>query len=141
MNLTTRRGLAGRMVGFHLTLIVMVLLATPGLAAEHTKDSLETVKKNVAAGDAILLDVREQSEWNSGHLKAAKLAPLSKMRTAKTLAELLKTLPKDKVIYAHCKSGGRCLIAADVLEAEGFQVKALKPGYQELVKAGFEAAE
>ena len=31
-------------------------------AADHTKDTLDTVKKNIAEGKAVLLDVREKSE-------------------------------------------------------------------------------
>jgi rhodanese-related sulfurtransferase len=108
-------------------------------SAEHTKDSLETVKKTLSDGKAILVDVREQSEWDDGHLKDAKLLPLSKLKDAK--ADDLKELPKDKVIYLHCAAGGRCLKAAEALEKLGFQVKALKPGYQDLLKNGFEPAK
>ena len=45
-------------------------------AQEHTKDSLDTVKKALAAKKAVLLDVREKSEWDAGHLKDARLLPL-----------------------------------------------------------------
>lgn len=123
-----------------LALSMLSALPQHGSAAEHTQDSLKTVQKNLGAGKAILLDVRELAEWNRGHLKAARLAPLSAMRTSKSLKEISAKLPKDKVIYTHCKSGGRCLIAADLLEAEGFKVRALKPGYQQMLKAGFEKA-
>ncbi len=37
--------------------------------AGHTTDSLETVKSRLEAKEAVLLDVRETSEWNEGHLK------------------------------------------------------------------------
>ncbi len=38
---------------------------------EFTKDSLSVVKKNVAEGKAILVDVRDLVEWNSGHVRDA----------------------------------------------------------------------
>ncbi|MEO2036440.1 MAG: rhodanese-like domain-containing protein [Planctomycetaceae bacterium] len=125
-----------------LAITVLVLCAgSAALAAEHTKDSLATVKKNIKAKKAVLVDVREVREWNAGHIKGAKLVPLSKLAKNSGLKELLKTLPKDKILYTHCKSGVRCLGAADVLKKSGFKVRALKPGYVDLVKAGFPKAK
>jgi hypothetical protein len=43
----------------------------------HTADTLDQVKTSVAAGSAVLIDVREQEDWDSGHLQAARLVPLS----------------------------------------------------------------
>jgi rhodanese-related sulfurtransferase len=125
-----------------LAVTVLVLCVTSmSLAADHTKDSLSTVKKNIKAKKAVLVDVRELREWNAGHIKGAKLVPLSKLAKTAGLKELLKTLPKDKILYAHCKSGGRCLAAADVLKKSGFTVRALKPGYVDLIRAGFPKAK
>ena len=106
-------------------------------AAEHTKDSLDTVKKSVAEQKAVLVDVREQSEWDDGHLDGALLVPLSALKKG----EQPKSLPKDKVVYAHCASGKRCLAAADLLNKLGYDVRPLKAGYKDLVKAGFKKAE
>jgi len=107
----------------------------------HTKDTLDDVKKNVAAGKAVIVDVREQSEWDAGHLKDAKFIPQSKLKVQAELAALLKDLPKDKVIYTHCKAGGRALACGDILKKQGYDVRPLKPGYEDLIKAGFEKAK
>ena len=107
---------------------------------QHTKDSLDTVKENLKTGKAVLLDVREQKEWDAGHLKAAKLVPQSKLKMESALADLLKSLPKDKVIYTHCVAGTRSLACGAILKKHGFDVRPLKAGYQELVDAGFEKA-
>lgn len=112
-----------------------------GFAAEHTKDSLDKVKQQLADGKAVLIDVREQGEWDDGHLKDAKLLPVSKLRKGVPADELAKTLAKGKVVYAHCKAGGRCLEAADRLTKLGYEVRPLKPGYEDLLKAGFPKAE
>ena len=45
-------------------------------AQEHTKDSLDTIKARLVDKKAVLIDVREQLEWDAGHLKDAKLLPL-----------------------------------------------------------------
>ena len=109
-------------------------------AATHTKDSLDTVKDNVRSGQAVIVDVREQGEWDAGHLKGAILAPSSKLKNESQATELLKLLPKDKIIYTHCKAGGRSLTCGDILKAHGYDVRPLKPGYDDLIKSGFEKA-
>ena len=52
-----------------------------------------------------------------------------------------KVLPKDKVISLHCQACGHCQKAADLLEPLGDDVRALEPGYPDLVEAGFPAAK
>jgi rhodanese-related sulfurtransferase len=109
-------------------------------ATTHTKDSLETVKENVKAGKAVIVDVREPVEWEAGHLKGAILLSQSKLNQDDKLPELLQILPKDKIIYTHCKAGGRALMCGDILKKKGYDVRPLKPGYEALIKAGFEKA-
>jgi len=106
----------------------------------HTKDSLNTVKDNLKSGKALIVDVREQNEWDAGHLKGAILIPQSKLKAESQLAELLKVLPKDKIIYTHCRAGGRALTCGDILKTQGYDVRPLKAGYQELLSAGFDKA-
>ena len=109
-------------------------------ATTHTKDSLDTIKDNVKSGKALIVDVREQNEWDAGHLKGAILAPMSKLRKEAEGKELLKLLPKDKIIYTHCKAGGRSLMCGDILKQHGYDVRPLKPGFEDLINAGFEKA-
>ena len=54
---------------------------------------------------------------------------------------MAKVAPKDKIVYCHCGSGVRCLKAADELKKLGYDVRPLKPGYKDLLKAGFEPSE
>jgi phage shock protein E len=128
-----------------LRLVAVILGAclsgTVLLGADHTTDTTETVKKALEKKTAILLDVREKSEWDEGHLGDARLLPLSKLQDGIDEKDLAATLDKDKVIYIHCRSGRRCLAAADILARKGYKVRALKPGYEELLKAGFSKAK
>jgi phage shock protein E len=110
-------------------------------AADHTKDSLETIKKNLAAKKAILVDVREKDEWDDGHLKQASLMPLSEIPAKASGKMLEKQFPKGTILYLHCASGRRCLKAADILQKNGYDARALSDGYQALLKKGFEKAE
>lgn len=111
------------------------------MAAEHTQDSLPTVKKNVAEKKAVLLDVREKSEWDAGHISGAVLLPLSELRAGVPVETLVMTLPKDRIVYTHCAIGKRSLTAADLLKTHGYDVRPLKAGYKDLLNAGFEKAE
>ena len=121
-------------------LLGLVLGAVSGTAvAEHTKDSLETVKQAVAQQQAVIIDVREPDEWQQGHLAGAGLLPLSTLERGVPPQELATILPKDKIIYCYCLAGGRCMEAAEMLKPLGYDVRALKPGYPQLVKAGFPA--
>lgn len=110
-------------------------------AADHTADSLETVKERIASEKAVLVDVRELEEWDAGHIEGAIFAPLTKIADNNDAPAVKKKLPKDKILYFHCKSGGRCRIAADLLKNEGFDIRPLKPGYKALIEAGFEKAD
>jgi phage shock protein E len=116
------------------------LSASVAFAADHTKDTPADVKKAVSEKKAVLVDVREESEWNDGHLKDAILLPLSKLKDVKA-SDVPKELKKDQPIYLHCGSGRRCLKAADELKKLGYDVRPLKEGYNDLVKAGFEKAK
>ena len=115
-------------------------VASGTAAAEHTKDSLDTVKQAVREQKAVIIDVREPDEWQQGHLAGAGLLPLSTLERGVSPQELAKILPKDKIIYCYCLAGGRCAEAAAMLKPLGYDVRAIKPGYPQLVKAGFPAA-
>ena len=115
-----------------------------GASAEdltHTKDTLETAKKNIKDGKAVLLDVREQKEWDAGHIEGAVLIPKSKLDDEKEAAALILKLDKAKIVYTHCKAGRRALACGAILKQQGFDVRPLKQGYEELLKAGFEKAK
>lgn len=121
-------------------LLLFFGIATNINAADHTTDSLETVKKQVADKKAVLLDVREQDEWDLGHLKDAIHLPISKINKGMTADELAKIAGNDTVIYLHCKAGKRSVDAAKRLKSTGRDLRALKPGYHALLDAGFPKA-
>lgn len=102
-------------------MLAMVLGSAVGVAvaAEHTKDSLESVQQAVADQKAVLVDVREPEEWNEGHLSGARSLPLSVLEKGVKPDALANLLPKTKIIYVHCLAGGRCLEAADILAPLG----------------------
>jgi rhodanese-related sulfurtransferase len=109
-------------------------------AAESTTDSLSTVKENIGKEQAVLVDVREKSEWDKGHVDGAIFLPLSELKSGIDAQRLAQKLPKDKILYTHCVVGKRSLTACELLEQHGYKVRSLKPGYKELIEAGFKKA-
>lgn len=111
----------------------------------HTVDSVDDIKTLLSDGTATVLDVREQREWDAGHLKATKLVPLSEIQAGtkdgKVSQALAEQLPENKIIYLHCRSGGRVLVAAKLLENSGYDIRPLRLGFDALVREGFEEAK
>ena len=73
-------------------------------------------------GDAVLIDVRQESEWDAGHAPMATLIPLA------DVPDRLDNLPKDRLIVCACRSGARSLRAATYLQEHGFDVVNLSGG-------------
>ena len=77
--------------------------------------------------NAIVLDVREQSEYDTGHILNSRLIPVGKIK--ERVGELEKY--KDQPIVAVCRSGIRSATACAVLGKQGFtQVYNLTGGMQ-----------
>ena len=131
------------LAAFLLLLTFAALASVPFMAnsAELSKDSLDTVLKNVTAEKAVLVDVREKKEWDAGHVEGAIFLPLSALKKGVDAETLAKVLPADKFLYIHCVVGKRAVTAGNVLEEFEYAVRPIKPGYEELIEAGFEKAE
>ena len=129
------------MLVFWIAAFVAATAVTAIVAAEITRDTMDTVKKNVAEKKAVLVDVREKSEWDEGHIEGSFFLPLSALKKGVKKEQLAKAIPEDRILYTFCVVGKRAVTAGNILEDFGYEVRALKPGYKELVRAGFKKAE
>jgi len=77
-----------------------------------------------------LLDVREQDEWDAGHIEGAQHIPLGE------LAARLAEVPKEQVVVAVCRSGSRSDRAAKGLRMSGFGAENLDGGVTAWARAG-----
>jgi hydroxyacylglutathione hydrolase len=110
----------------------------PERVSTLTSDALRTlpsVGASTLGGKAspgmTVLDVRNRSEWDEGHVPGARHLPLAEL-TAR-LDELRDRGP----IVVHCQGGSRSAVAASVLAAAGFDdVKNVVGGYAAWVGAG-----
>jgi len=70
--------------------------------------------RELVENDAYILDVREMDEYELGHIKKAKIIPLSQLR------DRYEEIPKDVPVYIHCRSGQRSYNAVLTLKAKGY---------------------
>lgn len=84
------------------------------------------VADQVSSGAVTVLDVRNVSEWDEGHIPGAKHLMLG------YLADRVADVPTDKPVVVQCRTGARSAIGASVLQANGVtNVLNLAGGYQE----------
>jgi hydroxyacylglutathione hydrolase len=67
-----------------------------------------------AAERVAVVDVRERSEWEAGHIAGALNIPLGH------LTDHVAELERDRPLVLHCQSGGRSSVAASLLRSLGF---------------------
>jgi adenylyltransferase/sulfurtransferase len=69
--------------------------------------------------DFVLVDVREEYEWDICKIKGAKLIPLSQIMNGNI--DILETVEKDKKIILYCHVGARSAEALNILTSKGFK--------------------
>jgi rhodanese-related sulfurtransferase len=77
-----------------------------------------------------LLDVREDDEWQAGHIEGAQHIPLGQ------LPERLGEVPKEARIVAVCRSGSRSGAAVRGLKQLGYDAENLDGGVTAWARAG-----
>ena len=104
-------------------LLAMFLLLT-GCGTEeieetntYTQISQEQAKEMMDTQEVIILDVREQDEFDTQHILGAVLLPVGSI-TEETAAAVIPEL--DSVVLVYCRSGNRSKTASDALVALGY---------------------
>ena len=94
-----------------------IIVAEKGEKAMYEQITAEEAKKIMDSGeDYIILDTREQDEFDEGHIPGAILIPYTEIENK---AEEMLT-DKDKLILVYCRSGRRSKIAAESLSKLGY---------------------
>lgn len=77
--------------------------------------TVEELKAKLDKKDSfLLLDVREQHEYDHARIPGSKLIPLGQ------LPQRVAELDKKEKIVVHCRSGGRSARAVEFLRGQGF---------------------
>lgn len=106
------------------------LLTTLGGSSLPELTSREAHER-VVAGEAVLVDVREESEWEAGRIPSSIHVPLGELRSRGSIE-----VPKGKEVVLVCRSGARSTFAATMLSRDGREVTNLKGGVKAWVREG-----
>ncbi len=93
----------------------ILALSAISKSEENSTDVEANNIENLLKNKEFLLDVREEYEYQDGHIKGAINLPL------REILEKKDTLPKDKDIYVYCRSGHRSADAVNFLKSLGFE--------------------
>lgn len=77
----------------------------------HPKEAKSTGSQS----SVIWIDIREDEEWDYGHLPHAKHIPMSRMTP-----ESFSKFPKEQKMIIVCRSGGRSMRVTHALRNQGF---------------------
>ena len=105
-----------------LFLVFVSLLTGCGAAgtsgeSSYQQISQEEAKEMMDTQDVLILDVREQEEYDSGHIPDALLLPVGTI-TEESAAEVIPD--KDTTVLVYCRSGNRSKTAAKTLAGLGY---------------------
>ena len=94
-----------------------IIVAEKGEKVMYEQITAEEAKKIMDSGEEhIILDTREQNEFDEGHIPGAILIPYTEIESKGE--EMLPD--KDKLILVYCRSGRRSKIAAESLSKLGY---------------------
>ena len=94
-----------------------IIVADKGEKAMYEQITPEEAKKIMDSGEEhIILDTREEDEYDEGHIEGAILIPYTEIENK--AEEMLPD--KDKLILVYCRSGRRSKIAAESLAKLGY---------------------
>jgi hydroxyacylglutathione hydrolase len=107
-----------------------------GLPLETTEAiDIEELARRLQAGEVTLLDVREDDEWEKGHVAGSIHAPYHELRDG-TPEELRDT---NRALAVACSAGNRSAIAVSLLRRRGVDdVVHVADGITQLRKHGIE---
>jgi rhodanese-related sulfurtransferase len=80
--------------------------------------------------EAALIDVREASEFVTGHVPGAALMPMGQ------LTAHLSELDKNRPVYVVCASGNRSAAMTDLLVASGYRAYSVAGGTSAWARSG-----
>lgn len=150
----TRREATRIFYGLASDRVAVLWSALRDVAAEHVagidrlaeaylgdRDGLDAISQGELAarlrrGDLVIVDVRPEPEFRSGHIAGARSVPIGELRRS------LRSIPKGAEVVAYCR--GRYCVYADEAVRElgrrGYRAKRLDDGFPEWKRAGLPVA-
>ena len=107
-----------RMISMFLV-ILLILTGCGGKEVTNTFQQItqEEAKKMMDTQNVIILDVREQDEFDAGHIPGAVLLPVGTI-TGESAAVVIPEF--DSMVLVYCRSGNRSKTASSALAELGY---------------------
>ena len=102
-----------------LSFLLFLLTGCGGNTSDSSYEQItqEAAKEMMDTEEVIILDVREQDEYDSGHIPGAVLLPVGTI-DEDTAAEVIPE--KDSTVLVYCRSGNRSKTASSTLVELGY---------------------
>jgi rhodanese-related sulfurtransferase len=103
-----------------------------------TQVTARETQDRIARGEPlVLIDIREQNEWNLGHAAGAIYIGRGVLES-----QIEQRVPRDAQIVLYCASGNRTALAARTLGEMGYSnVASMAGGFRDWVASGGEVAD
>ena len=95
--------------------VISKILRPKGVSVSFKSISVTDAMQLIENG-ALIIDVREQSEYDQAHIENSVLVPLSTVSAEK----INEVNPQNKTILIHCHSGKRSKVAANIILTQGY---------------------
>ena len=106
-----------RMIPLLLSLLLLAGCGRNAADGSYRQITQEEAKEMIDAQEVIILDVREQDEYDSGHIPGAVLLPVGTIDET-TAAEVIPG--KDSTVLVYCRSRNRSKTASAALGELGY---------------------
>ena len=102
-----------------LAVILLVLTGCSGSEGENTYQQIsqEEAKNRMDTRNVVVLDVREQEEYDTGHIPGAVLLPVDTISADTAAAVIPET---NTAVLVYCRSGNRSKTASQALVNLGY---------------------
>ena len=106
-----------RIIPFLLSILLLTGCSGGTSDGSYEQITQEKAKEMMDTQEVIILDVREQSEYDSGHTPGAVLLPVGSI-DEETAAAVIPE--KDSTVLVYCRSGNRSKTASSTLAGLGY---------------------
>ena len=106
-----------RIIPFLLSILLLTGCSGGTSDGSYEQITQEKAKEMMDTQEVIILDVREQSEYDSGHIPGAVLLPVGSI-DEETAAAVIPE--KDSTVLVYCRSGNRSKTASSTLAGLGY---------------------